>query len=331
MEGCRRINVLIGPPNVGKSNILEALGLFHYVENHTNSFQDIVRIHELRDLFNNWDVGKEISINIDNTYLVFGEYNDKGQGDFSFHLKSPNAQVSGSKTNFDFVKSFVVGADKAINEVGVSPEDIGDLPKIKFYKYKEQTNYIKKNFIALEPPFGINLLDTIVLHPNLRKSIAQLLKLYNLKMVVELENHELKFSRFFDEETFVNVPFYLFADTLKRLIFFQTAVLSNKDAVLLFEEPEAHCYPPYISKMLKEIIFDDNRNQFFIVTHSPYVLNELMEHAQEDTAFFLVNIDNESSTTVHQLNKDEVHDAYQYGYDFFMNMEEFSKQKEVYG
>src|SRR3546814_1840625 len=66
------------------------------------------------------------------------------------------------------------------------------------------------------------------------------------------------------------VPYNSIADTLQRIIFFKTAVVSNDDSVLLFEEPEAHSFPPYISHITQEIIHKRN-NQYFIATHSPFI------------------------------------------------------------
>ena len=43
IEDCKRVNVFIGYPNVGKSNILEALSLYSINENNFN-FCDFVRI-----------------------------------------------------------------------------------------------------------------------------------------------------------------------------------------------------------------------------------------------------------------------------------------------
>jgi hypothetical protein len=42
IEGCRRINVFIGYPNTGKSNILEALSVFS-IDNDNLSFQSNIR------------------------------------------------------------------------------------------------------------------------------------------------------------------------------------------------------------------------------------------------------------------------------------------------
>ena len=50
---CRRINVLIGKPNVGKSNILEALSLFSapYEEPGKKLLVDYIRYERLSNLF----------------------------------------------------------------------------------------------------------------------------------------------------------------------------------------------------------------------------------------------------------------------------------------
>jgi AAA15 family ATPase/GTPase len=120
------------------------------------------------------------------------------------------------------------------------------------------------------------------------------------------------------------------ADTLIRLIFFKTAILSNKDSVLLFEEPESHMFPPYISKFTKDIIYDENKNQFFITTHSPFVLNDLMDNLKsEDLAIYIVSYKKETGETIiDRMNDEDVHEAYQFGYDFFMNIDKFISPKQ---
>ncbi|RLD47927.1 MAG: hypothetical protein DRI94_13290, partial [Bacteroidetes bacterium] len=49
----KKINIFIGAPNVGKSNILEALSLFSipYISNFDNKFDGLVRFNNLKNLF----------------------------------------------------------------------------------------------------------------------------------------------------------------------------------------------------------------------------------------------------------------------------------------
>jgi AAA15 family ATPase/GTPase len=108
---------------------------------------------------------------------------------------------------------------------------------------------------------------------------------------------------------------------LQRIIFYKTAIASNHDAVLLFEEPEAHSFPPYISEITQDMI-DKKDSQFFISTHSPYILNELLEDAKDELAVFLLDY-KDYQTVVNRLSEAELHQIYQDGVDLFMNNESY--------
>ena len=63
---CKRVNVLIGKPNVGKSNILEAMGLFSV--NYTKAekyMSEFVRYENIANLFFDNDYSKQITISTD--------------------------------------------------------------------------------------------------------------------------------------------------------------------------------------------------------------------------------------------------------------------------
>ncbi len=47
---CKRLNILIGPPNSGKSNILEAIGLLSYA-GHLGPPNVFLRTNMIRDMF----------------------------------------------------------------------------------------------------------------------------------------------------------------------------------------------------------------------------------------------------------------------------------------
>ena len=73
LSDCRRINVLIGRPNVGKSNILEALALFDvpYMVNSSNkSLRNLLRIENTADLFHNGVATTPVEVSADGSTIM---------------------------------------------------------------------------------------------------------------------------------------------------------------------------------------------------------------------------------------------------------------------
>lgn len=89
-------------------------------------------------------------------------------------------------------------------------------------------------------------------------------------------------------------------------------------------------FPPYISKFTSDIIHDENNNQFFLATHSPFVMSDLISNVEKDElAIYIISYENETGETlIHRMNEEDIDDAYQFGYDFFMNINNFIPQKQ---
>ena len=92
--------------------------------------------------------------------------------------------------------------------------------------------------------------------------------------------------------------------------------------MILLEEPEAHCFPPYIARIAREII-DAETNQFFVATHSPYLLNTIIENTNfDDVAVYICSFKN-YQTEIRQLTPEELSQMLDYGTDVFFNYEAF--------
>ena len=65
-----------------------------------------------------------------------------------------------------------------------------------------------------------------------------------------------------------------------------------------------------------------NDNQFFIATHSPFILNDLLENAQDELAVFNVDYRNQQ-TQIKRLSSSQLHEVFQYGVDLFTNNETY--------
>src|SRR6266498_4390436 len=75
IEGCKRINVFIGYPNTGKTNIIEALSLFSIDDNNHN-FSDFIRIEKLTTLFYNGDISSQAEIRINDRHRYVARFSN---------------------------------------------------------------------------------------------------------------------------------------------------------------------------------------------------------------------------------------------------------------
>ena len=354
IEGCKRINVFVGPPNVGKSNILEALGLFSISDN-TLPFSDFVRMGKPTTLFFNGVIENNIQIILNGFFRVKVRYERDGlsvtseedkfnKGFKELDIEIENADIFSKSNKVDELLirgGYFVDQDKkeVSNYTGdfnlrkyesIDDDKLNSVNSKRFfivkYEFKKDLEYNSKNAWRLNHPFGENIFEIISTKEDLNNSIIKILEGYGLNFLYDSESQEYKILKIIGKKIFT-VPYFMTADTLRRLIFHEAAILSNKNSVILFEEPESQMYPPFISKLTSSIINDENENQFFIATHSPFVLNDFMENAKDDLAIYLVDYKKETGETIiNKMSDEDMHEAYQFGYDFFLNIKQFLPQ-----
>ena len=276
ITGCKKINLFIGRPNVGKSNIIEALSLFsipYLKENSSKKLSNLIRLQNEAELFHNGDYNREtfIKTNLGECKL---EYNPK---DFLRVFLNVGTESYGAKID-----------DKLMVSALSTKTDFET--NIKRYNYKHDVVYRKGHSRYLIPPFGTNLLSVIEHNEDLKKDVYNFFAEYNLEIAFDKASQTIKIIQRNKDGIFL-VPYNSVADTLQRIIFYKSAIVSNRNAVLLFEEPEAHSFPPYMTHLTQEMIHKKD-NQYFIATHSPFILNDLLENALDDLAVFNVNYPN---------------------------------------
>lgn len=305
IDGCKRINLFIGRPNVGKSNILEALSVFSVPflrENKSKNLSNLIRVENETELFYSGNYQQSISI---------------------------ETNVGTSKIHYDKNEGILINIDTrngggyyAIDEKLNLRTKRNDeyVPFIKKYIFSSHTAFKRAHSRYLIPPYGYNLLNVIEQHPQLKDEVSQMFREYNLNLVFDKASQTLKIMQPERNEIFL-VPYNSIADTLQRIIFFKTAIASNNNSVLLFEEPEAHSFPPYITHLTQEMIFKKD-NQFFIATHSPFILNDLLENSREELSVYVVDY-KKHETKIKLLSDNDLHEIYQNGVDLFTNNETF--------
>ena len=284
-------------PNAGKSNILEALGLFGYFNNH-GILKDYVRYEFDYELFFKGITVDPISINLDKKIeLNIVDKNRNNSSEFGI--------IEG--TNLKYKEDFFT--------------DDFFYHDIKKYIFDNKRIQNRGNSV-LEFPFGENIGQIISMNTMLRETVSKYLNSNGLKIVIKSGTYDLVLQKELEDGTVFELPYSMIADTLQRLIFYKAAIMSNKNAVLLFEEPEAHCFEPYILEFTNSVKYDENDNQFFIVTHSDFIIQEFLrdEESNKNTNIYLVNnVDGE--TKVKLLDKEKNDDVYEFGMNAFFNFE----------
>ena len=328
LTDCKRINLFIGKPNVGKSNILEALSLFSIAHNSSpirtrfnNSFKSYIRYDSERELFFNGRIEASSAINIQSNLINCNLTFQPNEG-IQMHIYGDG---------FDTTTTIELDERVGVPSMKNSQPYSRTFKKVKKYIFdlnrQGKNSNIRNGFTLpfLMPPFGNNLMRIISDNEELTKDTIEFFKRYELDVVFDEASNTMKLMKLKQEENDITriflLPYSSMADTLQRVIFYKTAIASNKDSILLFEEPEAHAFPPYIVHITQEMIWSKD-NQFFLTTHSPFVLNDFLENAREDLAVYLVDW-KDGETTVKRLTDNDLHEIYQYGVDLFTNLETF--------
>lgn len=338
----KRINLIIGKPNVGKSNILEALSLFGapyatfnpaYLNKYLSEF---IRYEDFDNLFydQNTENSVEVKTNL-GTALIKSFF---ARRSYLLCLSDDSEVLKKVKTERHKEDALALFADN-LNNFAPKKSSIGpyvvDIPEnttntnikdpnffrspFKKFSFSTNSKSTSREYNHLKPPFGDNLYSVLFQNKRLYKEISSYFKEYKLDLVFKPKEKTLELQK--KEKGIVfSYPYSTVADTLQRLIFYTLVCETNKDSIILLEEPEAHSFPPYIRQIAEKII-ESESNQFFITTHSPFILNTIIENAPLDSiAVFHANYERHQ-TVVKQLSTKELKDLLDYGNDLFFKLD----------
>jgi AAA15 family ATPase/GTPase len=313
---CGRVNLFVGKPNVGKSNVLEALSLLGSSYSGSKKFMsEFIRYKSISNCFYYNNIENDVSVVV-NDRSIFASiiFNPTGAGFFEF---SSNFNKL-NKEEFDFANISSTGE--------VLRKKISEYSPVKYYLFKQKpvVSALSKHYF-LTPPDGRNLSFVVQHIGRLSKEIASLFEEYNLQFVIDILKRQFEIQRKIGNVVH-KIDYQLIADTLQRIIFHYAAIFSNKHSIILFEEPEAHSFPPYVRELALKIS-ESTDNQYFITTHSPHLFTTLVEETPiEELAVFITYFEN-FETKFKKLNAEEISELLNYGIDIFFNQRWFLNEE----
>lgn len=350
---CKRINVFVGRPNVGKSNILEAISMLGEQNIHGKRFgEGTIRFEEVENLYFDQDLSNIISISANSYTSAIAAISSTSLASLFIRLKENLSVLNSNDSSYQttdigkVIDKFRAGInDPESHDVEFSTKDYaiiknsGDFDSVnlkpdhfgKFfgrglvvsYHFKKIEEYKPEINSILLPPHGTNLFNILKANKDLWNDVAQFFIPYGLHIILDVKNKSFEIAKVIDN-LYYKLPYSLIADTLQRIIFYLAAIRSNENATLIFEEPENHSYPQYVNMLAHEMI-DSETNQFFLTTHNPYLLTTLMTKGGfEDVAVYITDY-KDYQTTVRQLDEKDWDDILGHRVDIFFNPDWFTK------
>ncbi len=301
---CKRINVFIGQPNTGKSNILESLGLlsFGYYSRFGYESKLFVRYENTSNLFYDQHVENSSAIKCDKDILKLEFKGGRFEG--FYNKEGPSTvHLSGDYT-----------------ELRVNGFGNGALAPFKYYKFVVKTNFKRLESEFLMPPSGENLLSLLLSNRELRALANQPFASIGIRLGLRPQEGKIEIVKDY-EDIIISYPYHLTSDTLQRLIFYMAAILTNKQSVLVFEEPESHAFPYYTKYLAEMIALDENENQYFMSTHNPYFLLPLLEKTSKDDIAIFITYYEDYQTKVKPMSEADIQRITEI--DVFSNIESF--------
>lgn len=338
-----RVNLFIGKPASGKSNIIEATSL---LSKRNVSIKEMVRMKEYNDLIYDRDIERAIKIETEKNYFQMkyrdGGYNvvykdqksDSIIGGLPFSKISMNGSLRLIKNPDMLREKFGILASQGylteenvsynLNNIDLATMLDGYLSEnIFYYKFKLASEFSDKTTEQLNAPFGNNLPQIILTRGSLKKIITEILSDYDLKLGLNPNENTIKILKE-QEGVLYEYPFVSLSDSLQRIIFYVTA-MQTENSTLLFEEPEAQVFPFY-NKYLGEKIALDETNQYFVATHNfPFLCSILQKTKPEDLRIYITYYE-DYQTKVYSFPQERFSEIYEMEESFFLNLKKYTEQ-----
>ncbi len=297
-----RINLIVGDNNCGKTTFLEAIQLL-FAEANLSSVKSIVKqrtILKPNDSFyvsfiNLFNTGqKENSFSFD----IYAASND---GPIRFEITGKEKTVSGeealrvspmsSRQKNTYNKSLLPETAKIFtgNIISQKSKNLMD----KEINLSSITNVLPgitiKKAVQYVHSFGhlkFDLLQNIVENPEYKKLAVSIMQQFDESII------DICYTKA-DDDTFletvitedgINMPFSVYGDGIKKILYILNRLFDSTDSILLIDEIETGLHKKYYDRLFP-VVFELAKKlnvQLFIATHSLEAIDAILSYAQYD-------------------------------------------------
>ena len=314
---CRRVNVLIGEPNAGKTNILEALGL--WCPGVWADLKTICRLDRFIDIVHEHLANQTTLVRLDDNVVSLMLIDKPSRLRLDFNEGESNP----------FKASYTVKIDEEgkADEYGPAHEPVGINIGTQYFVFNPDLPQEGYETEGLEPPYGANLAAFLATDKQARIMFSSFFEGQRYRPTIDRSRNTV-FLAHEEDGTLVTLPFKAASETVRRMLFFHLAIQTSNDAILVFDEPEAHSFPPYTKTLAERIALDDRGNQFFLTTHSPYMLDSLLSKTPaSDLNVILCRMEN-FETKAYPMNQDQIDQIKEWSMDAFFNFDRLLPEVE---
>lgn len=318
----KRVNVFIGEHNSGKSNILEALSWLS-INALDSSSQQLFRYKTATDFFYDFDTSQPIEVETDELNL-FIRYAKNNQGAllnyFEGLIYNKKLELKSALNDINNIKQLEDFCLFQLNLSGGIGSRKGNVDShFRTYVFKRLLSFENKLVPFLSPPFGENIPSLLISNKSFKELVSALFKEKGFRLMLKPTETDISMAKDVNDELY-SYPYQSISETLQRIVFYTLAIESNKNSILILDEPESNTFPMY-TKQMAEMIALDSSNQYFIATHNPYLLDSLISKTPtQDLAVFITRME-DYKTVATLASEKSVEKLLSTGADFFFNLD----------
>ena len=296
-----KINLIVGDNNSGKTTFLEAIQLL-FVKSQLSSVKSIINQRTVLNLNDNsfyTSFIKMFNVEQGEDQLEFDIYAKSNKGSIEFEMRGREKVVSGDEalqmsTMSSRQKAYYKKSSTFIPETvkmftGSIISQNGNKPVQKDIRFTSLDNAITgpmaKKEVHYIPSFGhlrFDLLQNIVDNPEYKKLAISILKQFDESIadICYTKADDGSFLESIITENGVNMPFSVYGDGIKKILYILNKLFDATDSILLIDEIETGLHKKYYDTLFPVVfaLASKLNVQLFIATHSMEAIDAILKY-----------------------------------------------------